>query len=91
MAISHIVFNKLACSSSWYLQAGLCDAAHHNGDRGHMIVDDYACDFGDDDGFGEYGSRYLGIGGEMAKLYHLCRLDHHNIIVMAMVIIMILL
>lgn len=45
--------------------------------------------FCDDDGFGEYGSRYLGIGGEMAKLYHLCRLDHHNIIVMAMVIIVI--
>ena len=83
-----MVFNKLACSSSWYLQAGLCDAAYHNGDRGDMIVDD---DFGDDDGFGEYGSRYLGIGGEMAKLYHLCRLDHHNIIVMAMVIIVILL
>ena len=83
------MFNKLACSSSWYLQAGLCDAAHHNGGRGDMIVDGDACDFGDDDGFGEYGSRYLGIGGEMAKLYHLCRLDHHNIIVMAMVIIVI--
>ena len=76
------MFNKLACSSSWYLQAGLCDAAHHNDDRGPMIVVD-------DDDFGEYGSRYLGIGGEMAKLYHLCRLDHHNIIVMAMVIIVI--
>ena len=88
MAISHMVFNKLACSSSWYLQPGLCDAAYHNDDPGHMIVDDDD-DFCDDDGFGEYGSRYLGIGGEMAKLYHLCRLDHHNIIVMAMVIIII--
>ena len=82
-----MVFNKLACSSSWYLQAGLCDAAHHNGDRGHMLM--MMIVFCDDDGFGEYGSRYLGIGGEMAKLYHLCRLDHHNIIVMAMVIIVI--
>ena len=83
-----MVFNKLACSSSWYLQGGLCNAAHHNGDWGHilMMMIDF---FVDDDGFGEYGSRYLGIGGEMAKLYHLCRLDHHNIIVMAMVIIVI--